>query len=159
VDKELKKMDETDFIRLTLENKLGMYRLAFSILRNEADAEDAVSETVLKAYEKLDKLRNTNKFKPWIMKILVNQAKTMLRGKNRIDLMADMEQLEMSFDNQTGELWSVVSELEEEFRNVVILFYYEDMTTREIAKTLQIAEGTVKSRLSRAREKLKQKIG
>lgn len=154
----MKKMDETDFIRLTLENKLGMYRLAFSILRNEADAEDAVSETVLKAYEKLDNLRNTNKFKSWIMKILVNQAKTMLRGKNRIDLMADMEQLEMSFDNQTGELWSVVSELDEEFRNVVILFYYEDMTTREIAKTLQIAEGTVKSRLSRAREKLKQKI-
>ena len=154
----MKKMDETDFIRLTLENKLGMYRLAFSILRNEADAEDAVSETVLKACEKLDNLRNTNKFKSWIMKILVNQAKTMLRGKNRIDLMADMEQLEMSFDNQTGELWSVVSELDEEFRNVVILFYYEDMTTREIAKTLQIAEGTVKSRLSRAREKLKQKI-
>lgn len=154
----MKEMDEANFVRLIQENKLGMYRLALSILRNETDAEDAVSESVLKAYEKLDKLKNSDKFKPWLMKILVNQAKTMLRKKKRIDLMEDISLLEMSFEDQTGELWSVVSELEAEFRNVVILFYYEDMTTKEIAKALQIAEGTVKSRLSRAREKLKQKL-
>lgn len=154
----MKKMDETDFIRLTQENKLGMYRLALSILHNTADAEDAVSEAVLKAYEKLDKLRNAEKFKPWIMKILVNQAKTMLHKQKRIDLLDDLEQLELTFENQRGELWSIVTELDEEFRNVVILFYYEDMTVKEIAKVLRIAEGTVKSRLSRAREKLKEKI-
>ncbi len=154
----MNKIEEANFIRLIQENKLGMYRLALSILHNETDAEDAVSETVLKAYEKLDKLKNIDKFKSWIMMILVNQSRTMLRKKNRIDLMEDMGQLEMSFENQTGELWSVVAELEEDFRNVVILFYYEDMTTKEIAKTLRVAEGTVKSRLSRAREKLKLKI-
>lgn len=158
MDKKLNKIEEANFIRLIQENKLGMYRLALSILHNETDAEDAVSETVLKAYEKLDKLKNIDKFKSWIMMILVNQSRTMLRKKNRIDLMEDMGQLEMSFENQTGELWSVVAELEEDFRNVVILFYYEDMTTKEIAKTLRVAEGTVKSRLSRAREKLKLKI-
>lgn len=155
MEKKLTRIEKVNFVQLIQENKLGMYRLALSILRNETDAEDAVSETVLKAYENLNKLRNIDKFKPWIMQILVNQAKIMLRKKKRIDLLDDMGQLEMTFENQDGELWSVVSELEEGFRNVVILFYYEEMTVKEIAKTLKIAEGTVKSRLSRAREKLR----
>ncbi len=65
---------------------------------------------------------------------------------------------EKSIEERTGEMWEAVLTLDEEYGKVVILYYYEGFSTKEIAKILHIPEGTVKSRLSRARSKLQQII-
>lgn len=134
---------------------LNMYRLALGILQNEHDAEDAVSEAVLKAYENLGRLRSADKFQAWIMQITANEARK-LYGKRKKSFAA--EQLEAFlpvFEDEHHEMWETVMQLEQPYREVILLFYYEQFSVSEIARALQIREGTVKSRLSRGRKQLK----
>ena len=147
-----------EFERLVIENQLSMYRLAMSILKNSNDAEDAVSETVLTAYEHLSSLKKSDSFKAWMMTILVNVSKKMLRKKKRVVLYDDLGLFEKSTDEGSCEMWEAVLTLNAKYAKVVILYYYEGFSTREIARILHIPEGTVKSRLSRARSKLQQII-
>ena len=147
-----------EFERLVIENQLSMYRLAMSILKNSNDAEDAVSETILTAYEHLSSLKKNDSFKAWMMTILVNVSKKMLRKKKRVVLYDDLGLFEKSTDEGSCEMWEAVLTLNAKYAKVVILYYYEGFSTREIARILHIPEGTVKSRLSRARSKLQQII-
>ncbi len=147
-----------EFERLVIENQLSMYRLAMSILKNSNDAEDAVSETVLTAYEHLSSLKKNDSFKAWMMTILVNVSKKMLRKKKRVVLYDDLGLFEKSTDEGSCEMWEAVLTLNAKYAKVVILYYYEGFSTKEIARILHIPEGTVKSRLSRARSKLQQII-
>lgn len=82
----------------------------------------------------------------------------MLRKKKRVVLYDNLGLFEKSIEERTGEMWEAVLTLDEEYGKVVILYYYEGFSTKEIARILHIPEGTVKSRLSRARSKLKQII-
>jgi RNA polymerase sigma factor (sigma-70 family) len=73
------------------ENKYGMYRAALSILRSPEDAQDAQSEAICAAWEKLDTLRDRDKFKPWIMRILQNECYKLCRErKNTVSLLDDI---------------------------------------------------------------------
>lgn len=71
----MNKLNKDEFESLVIENQISMYRLAMSILKNTDDAEDAVSETILTAYEHLSSLKKSDSFKAWIMTILVNISK------------------------------------------------------------------------------------
>lgn len=145
------------FIKTISENKTAMFRLAYSMLMNHEDAEDVVSETVLKAYSHLQELRNIKKMKSWIFQILVNESKACLKKRNRIDLVEDSSLfVEKEVDEgKPYDLLEFVYQLDDIFKEVVILYYFEEFNVKEIAKILSISEGTVKSRLSRARIKLK----
>ncbi|MDD6208696.1 MAG: sigma factor-like helix-turn-helix DNA-binding protein [Clostridiales bacterium] len=123
----MNRITKDEFVRLVSKYRSGMYRMSYSLLKNQADAEDAVSEAILKAYENLEQLKKPSKFKAWMMQIVVNTSKTML-------------------------------ELKDEFREVLVLFYYDCFTVKEISRILGIPEGTVKSRLSRGRECMKKEI-
>lgn len=151
-------LKKDEFERLVLENQISMYRLAMSILKNTDDAQDAVSETILTAYEHLSALKKSDSFRAWIMTILVNVSKKILRKRKRVVLYDDAGFFEQSTEERTSEMWEAVLTLNEEYSKVVILYYYEGFSTREIARILRIPEGTVKSRLSRARSKLQQII-
>lgn len=144
------------FCSIISEYKFNMFRLAKSILHNDTDAEDAVSEAILKAYAKLHTLRDMGSLKPWIMKILVNEAYGISNRRKKIHYMDEVEFPEESITSDEKELWDIVSSLSEEFRVVIVLFYYEDLGIKEICKVLDLPTGTVKSRLSRARNKLKE---
>jgi RNA polymerase sigma-70 factor (ECF subfamily) len=140
--------------------KLNMFRLAKSILRNDADAEDATSEAILKAYDNLSYLKSFASFKPWIFKIVINEAYSLAKRRKKIMYLEDIQVEDLNISNNpvlndTGELWSVVKDLDEEFRTITVLFYYEDLSIKDISKTLDLPIGTVKSRLARARQKLK----
>lgn len=144
------------FVELIQENKVSLYRLSKSILKNDADAEDAISETILKAYKNIHKLNKASSFKPWIMKILVNECYSIINKHKRIDLQEDLSSYESTYeDKHDNSLMYYVNKLEDEFKTVVILFYYEDISIKDISKILNIPQGTVKSRLSRAKSKLK----
>lgn len=151
----MSEINKEEFASLIHENQLLMYRFALGILKSEMDAEDAVSEAVIKAWEHLDKLRKKEKFKSWIMTILANETKNILTKKKKVELMESLDNFGKAACTDGTELWELVMELPEDFRMVVILYYYEGFSTKEIAKILKISGGTVKSRLSRARQKLK----
>lgn len=142
-----------------MDNKDGMYRLAFSILRNDADAQDAVSEAIVLAFEKCHKLRKRSSAKSWLMQILVNSSKKIAVQSNKYVLLENEIQYEQAGEFKDDDMWETVMELDEEFREVVVLYYYEQFSVREIGKMLRVPEGTVKSRLARAREKLLRIIG
>ena len=155
----MQRITQEELSALIMDNKDGMYRLAFSILRNDVDAQDAVSEAIVLAFEKCHQLRKTSSAKSWLMQILVNSSKKIALQSNKYVLLENEIQYEQAEEFKDDDMWETVMELDEEFREVVVLYYYEQFSVREIGKMLRVPEGTVKSRLARAREKLLRIIG
>ena len=148
-------IDNETFAGLVREYTPNLYRLALGILHNREDAEDAVSEAILKAYEKVHTLKNPNSFRAWIMQIAANEAKRIYVKNKRSALMENVEDYMPEFRDEYHELWDVVMRLDVSYREVTILYFYEQLTIKEISKILHIPEGTVKSRLHRGKQQLK----
>ena len=138
-----------------LEN--GMYRLSYSILRNETDAQDAVQEAIYRSYKNLEFLKDKRKFKSWIYKIITNTSFEMLKNKkDYLDIEQENVQ-EDKIDIDTNlTLWNVVQGLEQPYRTTITLFYYEDMSIKEISKITGTKIDAIKKQLSRGREKIKE---
>jgi len=138
-----------------------MFRIAMSILSNKDDADDAVCEAVVKAYENLHKLNNYKFFKTWIIRILINQANEIYKSRNKVIYLHEIikePQYEDKYNLGGDEIKEAVAALGLEFRTVITLYYYQDMRIKEIADVLQIPQGTVKWRLSKAKSKLKERL-
>lgn len=133
--------------------KNNMYALAIGILKNEADAEDAIQNTLLTAYEHLEDLRFFDKVKPWILKILTRECYRIASyRKDHVDIDELSVAADPGADSDIKEsVWQAVNQLDTKCREIIILFYYEDLSTREIAGILDISEENVRKRLSRAR--------
>ncbi len=145
------------FCRKVSELKNGMYSVAIGILKNEADADDALQNTLIASYKHLDQLKSTEKFKPWIYRILTNECYRIINNRKydaNIDEIGCAAYNKQDYETKQT-LWSIVNSLELNYRTVIILFYYENMSIKDIAKTLNISTDNVKQRLSRARTKLK----
>lgn len=148
--------DKEAFIFLIEENMDFFYRVSKRILQNEYDVEDAVQNMIIKAYENIGNLRNEEYFKTWITRILINEC----NKRNKIIPVSEIFALETS-DEKISEidLKEAIKTLNLEFRVVIELFYFEDLSINDISKILNIPKGTVKSRLSRGKEKLFKIIG
>lgn len=150
--------DKEAFINLMEKYKLDMYRMGKIKLDAEEDIGDAMQETVLKAYRNIKKLQKIESIKSWLLKIMVNECNNILRQKKKVvvfDNLFEEEAYEDNYDNLDGQpVLKAVKKLEDNFKNVILLHYYEDLSVKDISQTLDISEGTVKSRLSRARKKL-----
>lgn len=150
-------IDKKMFAQYIHEYTPNMYRLALGILHNREDAEDAVSESVLKAYENLGTLRKKERFRAWLMQITANEAKRIYNKRQKITPVENMEEYMPVFQEEHHELWDVVMTMDLVYREVILLYYYEQLSIKEIAKALAVPEGTVKSRLSRGKKVLKEK--
>lgn len=144
------------FAALVREHSRSMFRAARAILDCDADAEDAVGEAVLLAWRAFPKLKHPNAARCWLLKITVRSAYGQRRKQRRVVYMDDLSQTAGSVPPpEPSGLWDAVLLLPEDQRLAVMLYYYEDLPVAEIAKTLGIPQGTVKSRLSRGRERLR----
>ena len=140
-----------------LEN--GMYRLSYSILKNEADAQDAVQEAIYNAYKNLETLKDKRKFKSWIYKIVTNTSFEILRNKkNYIDIEQENIAAEKIDIDTNLTLWKAVQGLEQPYRTTITLFYYEDMSIKEISEITGSKVDAIKKQLSRGRDKIKEEI-
>ena len=140
----------------------SMYALAYSILKNEQDAADAISESILKAYMNINQLKNNRSFKPWILKIVHNTSIEMLRKKHpTLDLE---EQYDLADESSSHDLSTklvlrqAVDNLNQPYRTVVILFYYEGMSLIEISRVTGDSVTAVKKQLSRARTMIRESL-
>lgn len=141
-----------------------VYRFAYRLCGSAADAEDLTQQTFLTAHRKLGQLRDYQKARNWLLTIVRTTYLKSLRGSltfvafescDRFDDPSH-DQWESPVDGE--ELQAVLNEMPEEFRTPVILFYFEEMSYKEIATHLEIPTGTVMSRLSRGKAYLRQRL-
>lgn len=154
--KRAKSGDKEAFCTLIRINKAAIYRVSKSILNNEEDVEDAVSEAILKAYKNIHALKDESFFKTWLIRIVINESNNIYKKRLK-EIAMDKEHFKNirvydSYKDLT--LYNAINLLEDDLRTTTILFYFEDMKYKDIAKVLNVKEGTIKSRLSRAKEKL-----
>jgi len=138
------------------ECELSLYRLSFSILKNVQDSQDALSETALKAYKYRNRLKDDKLFKAWISKILIREAYKIIKTRNKVQWIP-LEECKGSIeeDGLYGDLMEIIKSLPEDLAEVLVLFYYENYSVKEIAYIVGAREGTIKSRLFRGRQVLK----
>lgn len=154
-------MTKENLGRLILESERQMYLTAKTILRNDQDCGDAIQEAIVKAFQKIDTLRQDKYAKTWLMRILINKCYSLLRRESRYVSMEEMRELsigEAEEKKDYSDLYSAVRSLKEELRIPVILYYGEDFSIREIAQILEITEGAVQKRLFRARMQLRDRL-
>ena len=151
-------IDKDTFCRLVRQNEKAMYSVSFSILSNESDAADAISEALYRAYKNLDTLKNEYAFKPWILRIVRNCAVELVRGNKNLLSIDDVEVEESSGENDIVTaltLRKAVEQLKQPYKEVVVLYYYEDLSIAQISKITGASVVTAKQQLSRARKMLR----
>lgn len=149
--------DEEAFKRLININKTKLYRIGKGILKSDFDVDDAIQETILKSWMKLEYLKNDKSFSTWITRILINECYEILRKKDKVIPVDDYEFQDKDNSlnvNNKIDIWRALDELSEEFRMPLILYFFEDFSYDEISSILKIPKGTVRSRISRGKEKL-----
>lgn len=154
----MKEEDKEIFINNINKNRVKMYKTAISILKNEEDANDAIQEALYSAYKNYDSLREKSYFTTWIIRILINKCYDIINKNKKIAYIDDSitentTGVEDSY-NVESELDWILNRIDKDLKEVVVLHYYDDLPINEIADMLQIPKGTVKSRLSRAREQI-----
>lgn len=133
-----------------------LYRVALSMLKNDADVQDALQETVLRAWEKRHTLRNEAYFGTWVTRIAINTCRQMYRRNQRIVLMDQLPETPATSDGIT--LKMLIECLPEKLRLPFVLYYAEGMDTAEIAAALHLTGSAVRSRIHRAKMILRKEL-
>ena len=154
-------MDKEEFAQLVIDSTDSLYRVSFAILGNEADCEDAVGEAIATAFAKLHTLRQAQYARTWLTKILIRECYHLLKSRKRMIAAGDnMDKLIELGSYGAGQDYSELKEalfgLSKEQRTVTVLYYLEGYSVKEVAKLTGVSQGTVKSRLARARKHLKE---
>lgn len=151
-------LDKEIFCARVIQNQETLFRTAKAILRNDEDAEDAVQEAICAAFERRDSLRDLEKFRPWLLRILANKCYDACRKRRPSVDLSDVEDCLCAPETDPTErmtLWQAVMSLGDDLRVPVTLFYYDGLSIREISGVLGISEAAVKTRLSRGRARLR----
>lgn len=171
-------MEETELIQravrgdaaawepLMLAHQEPVFRLAYLFLGDPDDADDVAQETFLRAWNHLKRFDSTRPLRPWLLSIAANLARNRHRSAGRYisaltrvfraepQTTPDAER-ETIADLDSHQLWKAVQQLRADDQQVIYLRFFLDLSTGEAAQTLDVAEGTIKSRLSRALTRLR----
>ena len=137
--------------------KKRLYAAAFNICRNTDDANDVVQDTFIQYYTTKKQFQDEEHLKAWLLRVAINRAKDISRSfwkKNRLSIEDYADAVPFESREETG-LFEAVMRLPEKYREVIHLYYYEDLSIKETARILRITEGSVKMRLSRGRSFLR----
>ena len=154
-------MDKACFTSAVERYQNMVYRAALHSLGNPQDADDAVQEVFLRLYKTKEDFRGEEHLRRWLLRVAVNYCRDVLRSpwrKRRVSL-DDLPETPVFEKPEQAELYREVMALPEKYRTVLNLFYYEELSVQEIADLLQVRLSTVTTRLSRAREQLKNRLG
>lgn len=154
--RKAKQGDKDAFASLMDGQRLMLYNTALLILKNEDDALDAIQDTILGCWENLPLLKHDNYFKTWLTRILLNKCTDILRLRSRWSPAESApEQGEESDLDTPMDVRRALEALSCDDRTLLSLFYYDDLSIREIAGALSISEGAVRTRLNRSRNRFK----
>lgn len=160
--------DTDAFQKLAQSYKSRIYSLSLRMLGNPTDAEDAAEESVIKLYYSMKKFRGQSSFSTWVYAVTRNTCLDMLRKNEKKRTDIDLEEVEYFITSHDGDpeeaserghkvafLKKTINSLPEENRKTLILREMDGYSYEEIAELLNVSVGTVKSRISRAKERIR----
>lgn len=163
--KKAQKGDKNAFTDIILQIRNDLYKIAKTRISSDDDIEDLIQDTMIETYKHIKKLREPEKFKMWVIKILVNKCNKLYKKKYRKDISIDDYNMEnyIILNSQKDieddlNFYYLIKKLKYEERIVLILHYMEQYSVKDISKILKINENTVKTHLFRARERIKKDL-
>ncbi len=162
---EMVSADSSEYVRAASDEVHDAYRLAGYLLGDAAEAHDAVQDALLKAWRNWSSLRETSAFRPWFSRIVINVCRDRMRRSRTVRLVAidTAEEVESADAFATmflrDEVAAGVARLKPDHRVVVVLHFWQDLTLEQVAQTLDLPIGTVKSRLHAALVALRKELG
>jgi RNA polymerase sigma-70 factor (ECF subfamily) len=157
---------EREFEARLLESSTLIFRVAYSVLRQRQDAEDVAQEAFVRAHRRFHQLRDRQRFRSWIVRVTWRLALDHLRTTKRRSfrehqhrqLLPDTTEDIAISSERAQQLWAAIDTLSDKLRIVVVLSAIDGHDIREVARLLDLPEGTVKSRLHAARQQLKEQL-
>lgn len=160
--KKAKKNDKEAFSELIVAVEKELYLIAKTKLNNDDDIGDAIQETIYKSYKNIKKLKDDSLFKTWLVKILINECNNIYRKKGKYTISYEEKEMEnyisANEDSDDLEFEVLIKNLDTEEKLILTLYYCSKYTVKEISEIMKIKENTVKSKMVRAREKIKQQL-
>lgn len=149
--------DPDAFVELMELHKSAMYRTAVSILHNDADAADAMQDTILKCWQSIGTLQKPQYFKTWMTRILINCCKDIIRKNGELVYLENYDGMNTGMDTRLSDrqVQDCIDSLHENYRLIFTLHYMQGLTVKEIAALLSMNENTVKTRLARGRNEFR----
>lgn len=155
-------MTNNDFISAVKRNNQRLYLLALSFTKNTYDSEDIIHNVFLKLWKYDKEFESDEHIDKWLTAVCINESKNHIKAffRNHADIDECNIVSSDSFAAQSQQdLFNAVMSLPKKYRTVIHLFYYEDLSVKQISKLLKVKESAVKTRLNRARAKLKEQLG
>lgn len=157
-----KRGDDNAFYELINERKAMLYKTAYLYVKNKEDAMDIVSDTVFKAYISIKKLKQPEFFNTWLTRILINNSLDFIKKSKKVVSLEENQSFNENDNLNIHEnkedvldLHKAVDKLNDKYKTIVILKYFQDMTLNEIAEVLKCPLGTVKTHLNKALKELR----
>lgn len=148
-------MEKQEFGELVMVEKTSLYRVAKAILKNDDDCADAIGEAICTGFEKLHTLKRDEYAKTWLIRILINECYSLRRYSQRYfpgeDLIGNVSDRQTEYQ----EVYEAINRLSSKNRLVIVLYYLEGYSVREIAQMLHMTESGIKNRMWRARRDMK----
>ncbi|SFE02747.1 RNA polymerase sigma-70 factor, ECF subfamily [Lentibacillus persicus] len=153
--------------RVMIDYGSELVRLAFSYVKDQETAKDMVQNTFIKCYENLDNFRSESSVKTWLYRITINQCKDYLRSwhfrkvqaksflESAIGTILPSAEDKLIKNAESEEMKRLIFSLSQNYREVIFLYYYESLSINEISEVTKLNNNTVKTRLRRAKQKLK----
>lgn len=137
--------------------------MAFVYVQNEADAVDILQQAMIKGFEHIESLQEPKYFKTWMIRIVINCCKTYMEKMKKIEVTDPTELFELqsvshTYKEEELDLWTALQSLEEKYKTVLLLRFYQDYTVPEMAAILEMPPGTVKTNIRRGLKQLKQML-
>ncbi len=156
-----------EFEMRLVESSTLAFRVAFSVLRHQEDAEDVAQEAFAKAYRNFRSLRDRGRFRAWLVRLTWRLALDRQRADRRRLFRENHHALSREgpdratqpVDERARAIWEAIDALPPKYRVVIVLGAIEGYNVREVAQLLNLREGTVKSRLFGARRRLRERLG
>ena len=145
-------MNSQEFACQIIDMTQTLYRVAYAQLPQKSDREDAVQETLKRAWERREQLKNPEYLQTWVIRILLNVCHNMQKHNKRV---LPRDDVPVSAQDHPPELRDALFSLEEKYRMPILLHYIEGYSVLQTAAMLRLPQGTVKTRLRIGREKLK----
>ena len=156
--KESMKGNKESFGILIKKNKEYLYKMAFLYVKDEQDALEVIHETIYRAFLNIEKLKKAKFFNTWITRILINVSIDFLKKKGKNEMLDEStpiikEKCEISTEEKL-DLYNAIDLLNDNYKTVIIMMYFNDMKIKDISRVMEIPENTVKTYLRRAKQAL-----
>lgn len=159
-------MNQERFCEQVMTAEGSLYRVAKSILHNDEDCADAIQSAILKAYQKLNTLRNDQYFKTWLTRIVINECYLIIRHAQRYVSLDDYpgwdaEAVDMAASDlmtAESEVMLELMQLDEKYKLPIVLHEIEGYSAKEIGKIMGLTEANVRNRLYRGKAQLRQRL-